>query len=197
MKKDSELKITAEEALRRADILFERGDEAEARAYYRMVSTGGRKNAEVFFRYAVEIEDERHDAAIKYYLQALKLDPAHSEACYGAGRMFGRTGDLEKAILYFRKAIKLAPKDAKSYCGLGLALSQKGKHREALKNIKKALSLEPEDSIDYRIYAMILENKGDLEGALKQYRKSETLERNPQVAYEIEKLKVIVEDEGG
>ena len=196
-RKNPELKITAEEALKRADILFARGDEAEAREYYRMVSTGGRKNADVFFRYAVAIEDEKHEAAVKYYLQALKLDPAHAEACYGAGRMYGRRGDLDKAIRYFRKAIKLNPKDAKSYCGVGLALSQKGKHWEALKNIKKALSLEPEDSVDYHVYAMILENNGDLKGALKQYRHSAAIAKNLQVEYEIEKLKAMVEDEGG
>ncbi|MFH1788419.1 MAG: tetratricopeptide repeat protein [Candidatus Altiarchaeota archaeon] len=191
------LDISAEEAMERADVLFSQGEVEAGNEYLGMVISGGKKNAEVLFDFAVDVEDEKPYAAIKYYSKAIELEPKHSEACYGLGRCYGRVGELDKAIECFKKAIKHAPKDAKAYCGLGLALSHKGEHKQALAKMKKAIELEPDDSVDYQVYAMILSNKGDLKGALRQYRHSESIDKNLQVEYEIAKIKALIEDNGG
>ena len=194
MTKKVKLDISATEALERADILLDQGEEDAGEQYLKMVVEGGKKNAEVLFEYAVAVEDQRQYNAVRFYKEALKLDPKHAEAHYGLGRRFGCLGNLDEAIKHFKKAIKIAPEDAKAYCGLGLALSKQGKQKKALKNIRKALKLEPEDSVDYRVYAMICENLGDKKEALKQLRKSERMKKDVQVEYEIAKLKALVED---
>lgn len=197
MSRKKKFSITASEAMERADVLFSKGEVDAGDEYLKMVTSGGKGNAQVLFDYALSVEDEKPYAAIKYYIKAVELDSKHAEACYGLGRCYGRVGELDKAIEYFKKAVKHAPEDAKAYCGLGLALSHKGEHKKALAKMKKAISLEPEDGVDYRVYAMILGNKGDLKRALAQYRHSESIHMNPQVEYEIEKLKALIEDNGG
>jgi len=85
-------------------------------------------------------DDEKYEAAIKYYKRAIKLNKTFVEAYYNMATCYGRIKDYQSAIKIYKKTIGLDPDSGKAREGLGNAYLQlaRGTLREYKKYMKSA-----------------------------------------------------------
>lgn len=74
----------------------------------------------------------RHAEAIKYYEQALELDPKHFDTLYNYGGTLMEMNRMADAVAVFDRALKISPRDLDARNGLITALSNSGKFIEAM-----------------------------------------------------------------
>jgi tetratricopeptide (TPR) repeat protein len=84
------------------------------------------------------------EKAKRYSLQALKVDPASSNAYAGLGHAYHLLGLPKKAVKHYRNALSLNQDDILTYQGLAQSLFVMGSREEAIKYYKKILALSPE-----------------------------------------------------
>lgn len=97
---------------------------------------------------------QQYEPSIQAYQQALKLDPAYSEAKNNlgityrdAGRFSGeQKGDLNTALSYLLKAYEMRPDDYEVLRLLGVAYGIGGNNDKAIEFFTKALALLPNDA---------------------------------------------------
>jgi hypothetical protein len=70
------------------------------------------------------------DAAIREYLEAVRISPDFTEAHTNLGIAFARKGNLDAAIRELREALRISPNETIIQNALGLALSQKKMQNE-------------------------------------------------------------------
>lgn len=88
------------------------------------------------------------EEALKYYLQALKLDPDYFNALYSAGFIYYGRGDYTRARKYFGQAINSArgksPRnEAMAASAYGSCFHKEGKFKEAEKWFRAAVRKDP------------------------------------------------------
>ena len=116
------------------------------------------KNGETLFRHAIEVtrdnyiaydslagaldEEGRHDEALPYYYDAVRIEPKYPEAQYNLGTTLKNMGRLDEAAEHLRAAIAANPKFAAAYVNLGATLMKQGKTSEAGGQFVEALKLD-------------------------------------------------------
>ena len=87
------------------------------------------------------------DTAVKYYKEALSLNPQYYEVYNNIGFIITVAyNDLKKpnvAIKYLNKAIQIFPDYAEAYNNIGNTQKELGNISEAIENYKKAISINP------------------------------------------------------
>ena len=121
-------------------------------------------------------QQRKYPQALKLYRQALKIDPAYSEAHFNLAVLYLVTTKYPKAITHFSQALKLNPHYAEAQTGLLQALvhqtksyQQQGNYLKALATINRAISLSP--SRPHLLYnqGIIYEQLGQLNQAITAY----------------------------
>jgi tetratricopeptide (TPR) repeat protein len=82
------------------------------------------------------------DRAIADHTQAIKLDPALSEAFYNRGNAYGDKGETDRAIADYDQAIRLNPKLGGAFNNRGVARRQKGDTAGGDADIARAKQLD-------------------------------------------------------
>jgi tetratricopeptide (TPR) repeat protein len=84
--------------------------------------------------------------ALKYYEQALFLNPGYVEALLASGQMFLDLGQLEISLQRFSKAVELAPDNAFAHLLYAHALERAPERRQdAIREIQTFLGMVPKD----------------------------------------------------
>ncbi len=83
------------------------------------------------------------EEAIRYYQQALSLNPTSAQTHFNLGLSFLRQNNSNEALASFERAIIHNPSYSKAYASLGKVLQQKGIKDQAITQYKKALSFDP------------------------------------------------------
>ena len=83
------------------------------------------------------------ELAKKFYLAALRLDPAHVGACNNLGVLASQERRWPLAIAFFHRALAAAPNDAKLHYLLARAQLEAGDVRVANEEISNAIKLDP------------------------------------------------------
>lgn len=97
---------------------------------------------------------KNYDESIRFYNQALKLDPNYAEAKGNlaityreAGKFYGeQKGDLQKALGYLNEAYNLNAQDYETLRLLGVAYGIGQNNPKAIEFFTKALNVKPEDA---------------------------------------------------
>ncbi len=126
--------------------------------------------------YAASDADEK----LRYYTEAIRLDPEDATAYNNRGIARSDKGDLDGALTDYDEAIRLDPKDALAYNNRGIARSDKGDLDGALTDYDEAIRLDPEYALAYNNRGIARKAKGDLDGALADY--DEAIRLNPEYA---------------
>lgn len=90
-----------------------------------------------------DLAENRIDAAIGRFRQALQLDPNHVEALNGLGVAYGQIGRFDEAIDAFRSALASGPASAHLLSNLGFAQLKAGRLQEASESLQHSLQLDP------------------------------------------------------
>ena len=108
------------------------------------------KNADYWFDRGALCATYGNDAAaIKYFQQAIKLDPNRSGAYFAQGISYGQLGDFAKAVPLIDKAIKMEPRNGLYFYGRGRVHLLAGDEEKAMADFKKAAELDDEDAQAY------------------------------------------------
>lgn len=88
-------------------------------------------------------------AAIKYFQQAIFLDPQRSGAYFEQGISYGQLENYSKAVALINKALELDPQNGMYYYGRGRVYLLAGEKEKAMEDFKKAAVLDDEDAQSY------------------------------------------------
>lgn len=86
----------------------------------------------------------RHQEALDYFRQALKIDPNHSYLNFNIAKAFSEIGQDDRALKYHLNAIKMDPNAPERWLNYGKSLSNLNKADEALTAYQKAIELNPD-----------------------------------------------------
>ncbi|HUZ73951.1 MAG TPA: tetratricopeptide repeat protein [Stellaceae bacterium] len=135
------------EALRRAQVLLQRGRLAEAEQLYDFVLKADRNNFAALHNLAVaRIQQERYEDAVVLLRRALNRNPNSAEALNNLGIALQHLGRVKEAIGRYEKALAIQPNYASAHSNLGIALKSLERHAEALPHFEKALAPDPDDA---------------------------------------------------
>ena len=81
------------------------------------------------------------DLAIRYFDEAIRLDPKYAKAYNNRGYTYTLKGEFDKAIADLTEAIQLNPNLAQAYCNRGLAYRAKGDTTKAEADFARAKEL--------------------------------------------------------
>jgi tetratricopeptide (TPR) repeat protein len=84
------------------------------------------------------------EEALRYYSQAVELDPLYKLAYSDLAHTYDRLGDYEKSIWAVNKYISLTPDEANPYDVRGGLYAGNGKIDQAIESFKKALEMKPD-----------------------------------------------------
>jgi len=137
--------------------------------------------AQEWFERGVNTSD--HDEELRFFSEAIRLEPDFAEAFYNRGLARGAKGDFDGAIEDYIDAIRLKPDLAEAYNSRGLARRAKGDLDAALQDYNEAIRLKPDSASAFNNRGAAQWAKGDLESAIKDYKEAIRLNPNYAEAY--------------
>ncbi len=132
---------------------------------------------ELFERAYAQEEANNYEEAIRYYKEAIQLNPAYDKAYYNLGCLLSDLKRNNEAEAAYRKAIELNPSDEKTHFNLGHLLSDLKRNNEAEAAYRKAIELNPSDEKAHHNLGYLLSGLKRNNEAEAAYRK--TIELNP------------------
>ncbi len=108
--------------------------------------------------------------------QAIKINPAATEAYTGLGLVAYRQGDYAKALVAFRRVTELKPADAAAHLNLGLAYAKRNQDADALVSCKRAITINPKLTAAWVTIAQLEFKAGKASQALAASAKATAIE---------------------
>ena len=116
------------------------------------------------------------DTAVKFYQQALVIEPGNASTHNNLANLFKKLGQLNTAIKHYEQAIKIKPDYAEANNNYGNTLQLLGDSKAAVKYFKRAFAIKPKYAEAYFNLANTLNEIGQLEQAVKHYEQALALE---------------------
>jgi tetratricopeptide (TPR) repeat protein len=80
----------------------------------------------------------------KWFREALRLDPEHSQAANGLGDSCFDLGEHEEAATWYRRAVAIRRAFPEAWLNLAIVLMEQNRWEEAAKALQETIALEPE-----------------------------------------------------
>ena len=94
--------------------------------------------------------------AIKYYENAIKIEPECFPAWHFAGQCHGTLRNFKKAIECYEKAVEIEPNFALSWFNMGIIYGHMDEHEKAVYSHQKVLTLNPGGAQGWLMVATVL-----------------------------------------
>ncbi len=108
-----------------------------------------------------------YPAAVRYYKEALALEPTHTFTWYfinnNLGFSLNTLGQFAEGESYCRKALEIAPARPNAHKNLGIALAGQGQYREAARSFIAATQANAADARAFRLLQELLKQHPELE----------------------------------
>ena len=105
---------------------------------------GGLSEAQQHYNVGVSLQDqEKWNAAIAEYDEAIRLDPKYALAYNNRGFAYINLGQHQRAIQDLDEAIRLDPKLALADKNRGFAYANLGQNQRAIQDLDEAIRLDP------------------------------------------------------
>lgn len=106
------------------------------------------KKAEYHFAVGqVHFDRQDYSKVIVALVEAVRLDPIHSQGRFLLGLAYKKTGCVEQAVQAFRRCSYLELKNYEVFQNLGIACYQAGYLEEAQQALHKGMALQPQDHV--------------------------------------------------
>lgn len=92
---------------------------------------------------SITAKREKLADAIRWFEEAVRLEPEDAETWFNLGFVRERGGLLREAIEAFREAVRLKPSVDRAWYGMGMTHAALGEHPEALQALEEAARLQP------------------------------------------------------
>ena len=109
----------------------------------------------------VRVSQNKIEAAIGDYDQAIFLDPLQPDPYLNRGAAYEAVGDWQAAIDDYNYVLKLSPDDPAAYNNRGNAKGGRGDWTAALRDYETSITLQPSFSLGYANYGIALFETGD------------------------------------
>lgn len=124
------------------------------------------------------------DEKIKFYSEAIRLNPNYAEAYNNRGIARDNKGDFGGAIDDYTEAIRLKPDFAKAYYNRGAARKAQGDLHGAIADCTEAIRLKPDYAEAYYNRGAAYWSKGDFPKCVADWEKTLELDPNDEIAKE-------------
>jgi len=115
------------------------------------------------------------DERLRFYSEAIRLEPDYAEALNNRANARCDKGDREGGLRDFTDAIRLEPGEAMYFFNRGALLDEMGNPEGALKDYTEAIRLESKYYDAFFNRGSVRHEKGDLEGALNDFNTAASL----------------------
>ena len=132
---------------------------------------------------AGEVDD--YEEKLRLYDEALKLDPACTDALLQKGFSLDRMGKSEEALACYNRALEIDPDNAGIWCLKGFAFNNMNKFEKAIECYDEVLKVNHRDIFAWYQKGISFESMGKFEDAVECYDKA--LEIDPTDAFIREK----------
>jgi len=125
-----------------------------------------------------QAEKGNYEQAIRYFTEAIDLNPKDAESHYSRGTAYSRKGQYEEAISDYTKALEINSMDAKAYYNRGIAYCKKSQYDQAILDFSKALEINPMDAKSYYNRGITYCKKGQHNQAISDFKKALEIDPN-------------------
>jgi tetratricopeptide (TPR) repeat protein len=122
------------------------------------------------------------DRALKYCVEALKIDPNYASGHLLIGTILGEMGDMVRAIRSYERVIALDQNNPYAYYNLGLLYYKKSDIRTAIEFLERARDLNPGDPKVWNNLGVAYYDNGQFTKAASAYSQSLNLDLGYSVA---------------
>ena len=109
----------------------------------------------------VRVSQNKVEAAIQDYDQAIALDPLQPDPYLNRGAAYEALGNWQDAIDDYNRVLTLSPNDPAAYNNRGNAKGGQGDWQAALKDYEQSITIQPSFSLGYANYGIALFEVGD------------------------------------
>jgi Tfp pilus assembly protein PilF len=111
------------------------------------------------------------DLAVKYFREAINIDPAHIGTHYNLGNVYRDKGQIEEAFSCYQKVLQLDPSYVDAYVNMGIIFRMKRRLSEEMMCYRKAIQLNPASAEAFFNLGHHFFEKGQFDKALVCYEK--------------------------
>ena len=141
-----EIGIDPNDPLHQALSLHQAGRYADAVQLYESIIINNPPDPRVYASIAdSHFRLDNKDRALKYAVEALKLDPNYASGHLLVGTILGSMGDTIRAVRAYEKVISLDQNNPYAYYNLGLLYYNQSNIKSALEFLERAKTLNPRD----------------------------------------------------
>ncbi|MCP4662577.1 MAG: tetratricopeptide repeat protein [bacterium] len=154
-------------------LLIWAGKKKEAEKYVQLATTVLGDDWELHYNAGmVHLDEQRHEAAVESFREAIRLNPGQAAAHDLLGQAYVRLGRPEAAIAAGRQAVAVDPGLAGAWNNLGTLYSAQADHAQALEAIREAIRLDPQFAEAHNNLGKVLFDTGELDEALRSYERA-------------------------
>jgi len=129
------------------------------------------------------LEEEKYDAAIEAFTEAIRLDSGFANAYYNRADTYFYNDDYDKALADINQFIKLEPNNPVGYSGRGMVYYAKNDYDRAIEDFSQAIKLDPNKAENYSNRGTMYGFKGDYDKAIADFNQSIKLKPDFLYAY--------------
>jgi len=111
------------------------------------------------------------ETAVRYYHQALNINPDYAEVHSNLGNVLQDIGQLDEAVSSFQRALEIQPDYLEAHYNLGILLQNIGQLDAAVNSYEQALKINPDYTKAHFNLGMALKTLGQLDAAVNSYEK--------------------------
>ena len=154
--------------LRAADEYLKADDFAGAERQCRKSLELNAKNATANCTLGVALARQgKLDEAIRYFSEAIKLEPGYVDAHYSLGQAIARKGKFNEAIRHFSAVLRFQPDHAEAHGYLGSLLLAGGMLNEATAHLSEAIRIDPNYADAHYNMGQVMFRRGQLDAAIR------------------------------
>ncbi len=180
-----------EAKFRLAQIIYQEGDSAEARAILKQLRTDYPEQTAQILLFEAELlkSSGQLDQAIQLISESLKDDPNNIQLLYNRAMLAAEKKSLPMLEQDLRKVIELEPTHAHALNALGYTLADEtDRYTEAKQLIEKAYALLPNDSAIIDSMGWVLFKLGDYDNAKIYLLQAMKIRKDPEIASHLGQL---------
>ncbi len=180
-----------EAKFRLAQIIYQEGDSAEARAILKQLRTDYPEQTAQILLFEAELlkSSGQLDQAIQLISESLKDDPNNIQLLYNRAMLAAEKKSLQMLEQDLRKVIELEPNHAHALNALGYTLADEtDRYTEAKQLIEKAYALLPNDPAIIDSMGWVLFKLGDYENAKTYLLQAMKIRKDPEIASHLGQL---------
>lgn len=151
----------------KGQIFFNKGDlDSADENFQKAIEACTEDKSDLLYRISsIYFVEEELNIAIRYLLEAHKLDPKHFATLFDLGYSYEKINNVDKSFHFYNKLLDLYPFTQNVWYNLGIVLTKQGKFDVAIDAYDYCIAIDPEYSSAYH-------NKANTLASIEKYKEA-------------------------